>query len=91
MHRQLSSSLSDNYWQLDPQLIEDRLANIIPAVVQHKVALSHQDAICHGLHDRMIEKTLDGKINPRVQLKECIALGNSYSRHVITTNKNKMS
>jgi predicted ArsR family transcriptional regulator len=51
----------------------------------HKVATSHQDAICHGLHDRMIEKSLDGKINPDVQLKECIALGDNYSRHLITT------
>jgi predicted ArsR family transcriptional regulator len=51
----------------------------------HKVATSHQDAICHGLHDRMIQKSLDGKINPDVQLKECIALGDNYSRHIITT------
>jgi DeoR family transcriptional regulator, suf operon transcriptional repressor len=59
--------------------------------VIHKVALSHQDIICNGLHSRMIEKALDGKVNPNVQLKECIALGNNYSRHVIatTTNNNK--
>jgi DeoR family transcriptional regulator, suf operon transcriptional repressor len=57
--------------------------------VVHKVALSHQDAICNGLHSRMIERALDGKVNPNVQLKECIALGNNYSRHVITATTNK--
>jgi hypothetical protein len=30
---------------------------------------------------------LDGKINAKVQLKECIALGDKYSRHLITANK----
>jgi predicted ArsR family transcriptional regulator len=61
--------------------------------VIHKVALSHQDAICNGFHTRMIEKALDGKANPNVQLKECIALGNNYSRHIIastTTNKDRL-
>jgi DeoR family transcriptional regulator, suf operon transcriptional repressor len=59
--------------------------------VIHKVALSHQDVICNGLHSRMIERALDGKVNPNVRLKECIALGNNHSRHVIatTTNNNK--
>jgi DeoR family transcriptional regulator, suf operon transcriptional repressor len=57
--------------------------------VVHKVALSHQDAICNGFHTRMIEKALDGKANPNVQLKECIALGNNYSRHIIATTNNK--
>jgi DeoR family transcriptional regulator, suf operon transcriptional repressor len=52
--------------------------------ILHKVALSHQDAICHGLHNKIIEEALDGKINPNVQLKECIALGDNYSRHTIT-------
>ena len=37
----------------------------------------------------MIEKALDGKANPNVQLKECIALGNNYSRHIIATTNNK--
>jgi hypothetical protein len=32
----------------------------------------------------MIHKALEGKINPKVQLKECIALGDSYSRHTVT-------
>ena len=55
--------------------------------IVHKIAIRHQDAICHGFHDRIIQKSLDGKINSNVQLKECIALGDKYSRHIITTNK----
>jgi predicted ArsR family transcriptional regulator len=55
--------------------------------IVHKIAIRHQDAICHGFHDRIIQKSLDGKINAKVQLKECIALGDKYSRHVITANK----
>jgi DeoR family suf operon transcriptional repressor len=53
----------------------------------HKIALSNQDAICHGFHDRMILKALEGKTNPEVNLRECIALGDNYSRHVITVDK----
>jgi DeoR family suf operon transcriptional repressor len=56
--------------------------------IVHKMAIRHQDAICHGFHDRIIQKSLDRKINSNVQLKECIALGDKYSRHIITTNKN---
>jgi DeoR family transcriptional regulator, suf operon transcriptional repressor len=56
--------------------------------IVHKIAIKHQDAICHGFHDRIIQKSLDGKINANVQLKECIALGDKYSRHIITINKN---
>jgi predicted ArsR family transcriptional regulator len=52
--------------------------------IVHKVAVSNQDAICNGFHCRMIQKALEGKINPKVQLKECIALGDSYSRHTVT-------
>jgi hypothetical protein len=53
----------------------------------YKIAVSHQGIICHGFHDRVIEKSLRGeKVNPRVQLKECIALGDNYSRHTITIN-----
>jgi predicted ArsR family transcriptional regulator len=55
--------------------------------IVHKIAIRHQDAICHGFHDRIIQKSLDGKINAKVQLKECIALGDKYSRHLITANK----
>jgi hypothetical protein len=51
--------------------------------------LDNQDAICHGLHDRIIQKTLGGKVNADVELKECIALGNNYSRHIITNNSVK--
>src|SRR5919112_7683 len=58
--------------------------------IVHKIAIRHQDAICHGFHDRIIQKSLDGKINAKVQLKECIALGDKYSRHVITANKGKI-
>ncbi len=54
--------------------------------ILHKIALDNQDAICHGLHDRIIQKTLGGKVNADVELKECIALGNNYSRHIITNN-----
>lgn len=52
--------------------------------IVHKVALSNQDAICHGFHDRIIQKAMEGKINPDVNLRECIALGDNYSRHIIT-------
>jgi len=55
--------------------------------ILHKIALKNQDAICHGLHDRIIQKTLGGKVNADVELKECIALGNNYSRHIITKKK----
>src|SRR5919202_478106 len=55
----------------------------------HKIAIKHQDAICHGFHDRIIEKSLDEKVNSKVQLKECIALGDKHSRHIITLDKNK--
>jgi DeoR family suf operon transcriptional repressor len=54
--------------------------------IVHKIAIKHQDAICHGFHDRIIQKSLDGKMNAKVQLKECIALGDKYSRHIITIN-----
>jgi predicted ArsR family transcriptional regulator len=55
----------------------------------YKVALGHQDVICNGFHTRMIEKALDGKVNLDVQLKECIALRDNYSRHIISTRANK--
>lgn len=54
--------------------------------IVHKAAIRHQDAVCHGLHDRIIQKSLDGKINAKVQLKECIALGDKHSRHIITVS-----
>lgn len=54
--------------------------------IVHKIAIEHQDAICHGFHDRLIQKSLDGKINAKVELKECIALGDKHSRHIINVN-----
>ena len=54
--------------------------------IVHKTAIKHQDAICHGFHDRIIQKSLDGKIKAKVELKECIALGDQYSRHIINVN-----
>ncbi len=54
--------------------------------IVHKIAIKHQDAICHGFHDRIIQKSLGGKINAKLELKECIALGDKYSRHIITIN-----
>jgi DeoR family suf operon transcriptional repressor len=56
--------------------------------IVHKTAIRHQDAICHGFHDRIIQKSLDGKINAKVQLKECIALGDRHSKHIITIDDN---
>jgi DeoR family transcriptional regulator, suf operon transcriptional repressor len=55
--------------------------------IVHRVAVSHQNIICHSLHDRMIIKSLhrlDKKSGFDVELKECIALGDSFSRHVVT-------
>jgi predicted ArsR family transcriptional regulator len=60
--------------------------------ILHKVALNHQDVICHGLHDRMIMRSLSGgkkkqqHRNMNVELKECIALGDNFSRHAITND-----
>lgn len=51
--------------------------------VLHKVASNNQEMICHGLHDKIISKSLGGKSNARVELKECMALGNEYCTHVI--------
>jgi DeoR family suf operon transcriptional repressor len=71
---------------------EDDYNNNIYSIVSnncivHKAAIKHQDAICHGFHDRLIQKSLNGKMGAKVQLKECIALGDKYSRHIITANK----
>ena len=54
--------------------------------IVHKTAIKHQDAICRGFHNRIIQKSLDGKIKAKVELKECIALGDQYSRHIINVN-----
>jgi predicted ArsR family transcriptional regulator len=55
--------------------------------ILHRVAMENQDAICHGLHDMIIRKSLEGKSNVNVELKECMALGNAYCRHVITDKR----
>lgn len=57
--------------------------------VVHKAALKNQDVICNGFHSRLIKKVLNGELNVNVQLKECIALGNDYSRHLITYNSGR--
>jgi DeoR family transcriptional regulator, suf operon transcriptional repressor len=58
--------------------------------ILHKVASANQDMICHGLHDKIISKSLEGN-NPdaRIELKECIALGNEYCRHIIRSEVQK--
>lgn len=58
--------------------------------ILHKVASANQDMICHGLHDKIISKALEGN-NPdaRIELKECMALGNEYCRHIIRSRVQK--
>src|SRR5919107_98248 len=51
--------------------------------ILHKVASNNQDMICHGLHDKVISKSLEGSSDARIELKECMALGNEYCRHII--------
>jgi predicted ArsR family transcriptional regulator len=56
--------------------------------ILHRVALKNQDAICHGLHDTIIKKSLDDKSSKvHVELRECMALGDTYCRHVITDRR----
>ncbi len=57
--------------------------------ILHKVAMENQNTICHGLHDRIILKALGGKANVNVELKECMALGNDYCRHIIRSKTEK--
>jgi predicted ArsR family transcriptional regulator len=53
--------------------------------ILHKVALKNQDIICHGLHDRIIKKSLEGEnSDTKVELMDCIALGSNFSTHKIT-------
>jgi predicted ArsR family transcriptional regulator len=55
--------------------------------ILHKVALKNQEIICHGLHDGIIKKSLEGgNSDIKVELKDCIALGSNYSTHRITKN-----
>ena len=56
--------------------------------ILHKVASANQDMICHGLHDKIISKALEGnKPDARIELKECMALGNEYCRHNTITSR----
>ena len=57
--------------------------------ILHKVASANQDMICHGLHDKIISKSLAGNSAARVELKECMALGNEYCRHLIRSGTQK--
>jgi DeoR family transcriptional regulator, suf operon transcriptional repressor len=57
--------------------------------ILHKVASSNQDVVCHGLHDKIISKSLGGRSGVRVELKECMALGSEYCRHVIRDKSEK--
>jgi DeoR family suf operon transcriptional repressor len=62
----------------------DAVSLISRNCILHKVAINNQDTICHGFHDRIIQKTLDGIAKVDVDLKECIASGDKHSRHLIT-------
>lgn len=57
--------------------------------ILHKVASANQDMICHGLHDKIVSKSLAGTSDARVELKECMALGNEYCRHIIRSGAQK--
>jgi DeoR family transcriptional regulator, suf operon transcriptional repressor len=57
--------------------------------ILHKVASANQDMICHGLHDKIISKSLPGNSDVMVELKECMALGNDYCRHFIKSRTQK--
>ena len=58
--------------------------------ILHKVASNKQDLICHGVHDKIIAKSL-GDINSgvKVELRECMALGDEYCRHVVKSSRAK--
>ena len=53
--------------------------------ILHKVALQHQEIICHGIHNKVIQKSLcENKLQDiNIELKECIALGDNFSKHSI--------
>jgi DeoR family transcriptional regulator, suf operon transcriptional repressor len=57
--------------------------------ILHKIASNNQDMICHGLHDKIISKSLEGNSDVRIELKECMALGNEYCRHIIRSEVQK--
>jgi DeoR family transcriptional regulator, suf operon transcriptional repressor len=57
--------------------------------ILHKVASNNQDIICHGLHDKIISKSLEDNSDIGIELKECMALGNEYCRHMIRSGVQK--
>jgi DeoR family suf operon transcriptional repressor len=57
--------------------------------ILHKVASANQDIICHGLHDKIISKSLEGNSDVGIELKECMALGNEYCRHIVRSGVQK--
>ena len=58
--------------------------------ILHKVASNRQDLICHGVHDKIIAKSFgDINLGVKVELKECMALGDEYCRHIVRSNRVK--
>src|SRR5215213_10720196 len=57
--------------------------------ILHKVASNNPDVICNRQHDKIISKALEGNSDARVELKECMALGNEYCRHIIRSGMQK--
>ena len=58
--------------------------------ILHRVAANNQDLVCHGIHDKIISKSLAaGNSGVMVELKECLALGNDYCRHTIRSPRAK--
>lgn len=57
--------------------------------ILHKVASNNQDMICHGLHDKIISKSLEGTSDAGIELKECMALGDEYCKHVVRSGGQK--
>lgn len=83
----LSEGTGDNHASAHNNKADsDRAYSIVSKnCILHRVALENQDAICHGLHDMIIKKSLEGKPSKvHVELRECMALGNAYCKHVIT-------
>jgi predicted ArsR family transcriptional regulator len=58
--------------------------------ILYKVASTRQDLICHGVYDKIIAKSLE-YINScvKVELKECMALGDGYCLHVVRSSRSK--
>ncbi len=58
--------------------------------ILHIVASANQDMICHGLHDIIISKSLEGTSDVRIELKDCMALGNEHCRHIVRSGGAEM-